>query len=96
MRNKPYRKGERLIESLASGVFVFMKQLFPSARLTGLGGRKLTGLIGFLEFFFIFWSLHVVYSVLSAREGWADSRVVRFALPIMKVFKLRLNFSELF
>jgi hypothetical protein len=29
-------------------------------------------------------------------EAWTDSRMVSFALPLMKVFKLRLNFSELF
>ncbi len=64
MRNKPYRKGDRFIEFIMSGVFVFMKQPFRSPRFTGLGGRKITGLIGFLGFFFIFLSLHVVYSVL--------------------------------
>ena len=57
MRNKPYREGDGLIEFVMGGVFVFMKQPFRSARLTGLGGRKITGLIGF---FFIFLSFHVV------------------------------------
>jgi len=96
MRNKPYREGDRLIEFVVSGVFVFMKQPFRFTRLTGLGGRNITGLIGFLFIFFPSLFLHGVYSVLSTREAWADSRVVSFALSIMKVFKLRLNFSELF
>jgi len=33
---------------------------------------------------FIFLSLHVVYFVLSTREARANSRMVSFALPIMK------------
>jgi hypothetical protein len=62
MRNKPYREGDRLIEFVMSGVFAFMKQPFRSARLTGLGGRNIMALIGlgFLRFFFIFLSFHVV------------------------------------
>jgi hypothetical protein len=68
MRSKPYRKGDRFIEFVVSGAFVFMKQPFRFARLTGLGGRKITGLIGF-GFFFIFLSLLVVYSVLFTRGG---------------------------
>jgi hypothetical protein len=56
MRNKPYREGDRLIEFVISGVFVFMKQPFGFARLTGLGGRNINGLIGF---FFIFLSFLV-------------------------------------
>jgi len=69
MRNKRYRENDRLIEFVMSGVFVFMKQPFRSARLTGLGGRNITGFIGFLRLLFIFLSLHVVYSVLFAREA---------------------------
>jgi len=38
----------------------------------------------------------MVYSFLFTQEAQADSRVVSFALPIMKVFNLQLNFSELF
>ena len=72
MTNKPYRKRDRFIEFVMSGVFVFT------------------------EFFFIFLSLYLVYFVSSAREARADSRVASFALPVMKVFKVRLNFSELF
>jgi hypothetical protein len=56
MRNKPYRKGDRLIEFVVGGVFVFMKQPFRFTRLTGLGGRNINGLIGF---FFIFLSFLV-------------------------------------
>jgi hypothetical protein len=68
MRNKPRRKRDRFIEFVVDAVFVFMKQPFRSARLAGLGGRQIIGLIGFI---FIFLSLHVVYGycVLSTREA---------------------------
>jgi len=69
MRNKRYRENDRLIEFVMSGVLVFIKQPFRSARLTGLGGRNITGLIGFLRLFFIFLPLHVVYSVFVCAEG---------------------------
>jgi hypothetical protein len=57
MRNKPRRKRDRFIEFVMSGVFVFMKQPFRFPLLAGLGGRNISGLIGF---FFIFLSFHVV------------------------------------
>jgi hypothetical protein len=96
MRNKPYRKGDRLIESVASGVLVLIKQPFRFARLTERGGRNITGLIGF---FFIFLSFLVfTWGLLCFVHAGGLSRLARgqFALSVMKVFKLRLNFSELF
>ncbi len=75
MRNKPYRKGDRLIEFVMNEVFVFMGQPFRSARLTGLGGRKITGLIGFLGFFFIF--LVLTYGLFFFVHAGGPSRLAR-------------------
>jgi hypothetical protein len=54
MRTKPYRKGDRLIELVISGVFALMKRLFRSPRLAWLDGGNIIGLMGFFFIFFSF------------------------------------------
>jgi len=66
MRNEPDRQGDRPIEFVMGRLLGFAKQSLRSVRLTELGGMRI---IGLMEFFFIFLSLDVVYSVLSARAA---------------------------